>query len=818
VRLWPSIGRDPRPRTEVKDAVTRRHSAGPNYQFAGVPLSAPMGTLDVERAVDDAWGRVVWVYKAIDARAKNASRLTVRVNDGRGPGATEIEGHRLSTLLNRRANRYETGQSFRYRLHTLMDLSKMGVFVEVVENRGGQLAELHLLHPKYMFPIPDPDTFVSGFEMRLPSGEIFGNLPPYKRGKGGVLWIRRPHPTDPYSSSTWLDAAGISIDIDHYARVYNRNFLRNDGRPGGVLMVQSEDGIDEGDAAVLQARMSGGVGAAGKVTIMEADGLEYVDLSTTPRDAQYVESRALTKGEILAAAGTPESLWNASGRTFDNADAELESFWRNEMVPEVEAVASFWEELTEGGIEDDHEVVTYAYEEIEVLQREIRMREKRLADEQQMGLISVDEYRDGTGKDPLDLPGTRVLWLTAGKAPVGTPEDVNAILNQGTPTQEPPPPDGGAPQGGGTETPPAGPPPGAGPPDAATGGQPPTPDAGQAPDGTSITDRILAAAETKAARGADPFDTQRTVHAALINRWEEALAAELASLFHKQQQVVLARLGGAKARRHTRHWVSEGSTPTHELKALNSEYIVDRRRWIDEVVAAIGDIVKAAFGAFGAFTVASLGADDKFDGGKKEAEIVAKTVRVIAEGFDARAGRLQQVIADADKAGKNVEEIAADVKEAFQSADTWAQVASRQVVGAMNGAALIGATQAGAVKKRWLATDDERTRPTHREAEGQVRDLDEKFDVGAAELAFPGDPTGLVGEWINCRCTMLFQTAARDFDHELDVDLADLDAYEKGLEGKMVDPFTFAQQQWAAGAVDNPTVRYFADKYGWAAS
>ena len=767
MKFLPSLG--PRtPVTQTKAAVDRRHSAGPYYQPRGIPMSPPMGDLDIDKSVKDSWSRVVWAYRAIDARAKNAARLTIQVTDGRGREAREIENHRIATLLNRRANPYESGQAFRYRLHTQLDLSVKGVFIEVNYNRGGEPGRIDLLNPKMTFPIPDADKFVSGYEMRLPNGEVFNNLPPFEEGKGGVIWVKRPHPTDPYSSSTWLSAAGMSIDLDHYARVYNRNFLLNDGRPGGILAIGPDSDISEADAETLQSRMSGGPGSAGRVTILEADQVTYHDTAITARDAQYVESRALSKGEILAAAGTPESLWNASGRTYDNADAELEGWWRNEMMPECDLVATFYEEMTPGGVEDDSEVVTYRYDEIWVLGRDERAEDERLAKQQADGLISVDEYRTGTGKDAKDLPGTRVLWLAAGKAPVGDDEDVQAILTQGQP-QGPggePPPDGGAPPAdGGGEGPPD---------DGAPSAEQPTGD-----------DPIGAALEEKGYGGGrgDPFARHRTVQAAVVYQWEKAVADELAALLRRQQKVVEARLHG-KARKHTRHWEYTNSEPPAELKALNAKYVVDRNRWIDEVVAAVTDIVRAAFEAAGKFIAVQLG-DGEFEADSDDAnEIIAQTVRIIAEGFDARTGRLQEAISAADEAGKSIDDIAADVAEAYVAAETWKDVTSRQVVGAMNAAQNIAAASAGAVKKRWLATDDERTRPTHREAEGQVVDMGDKFSVGEGELLFPGDVTGPVGEWINCRCTMLFQTAERDFDAELDEDLADLEAFESSLEDK----------------------------------
>lgn len=57
--------------------------------------------------------------------------------------------------------------------------------------------------------------------------------------------------------------------------------------------------------------------------------------------------------------------------------------------------------------------------------------------------------------------------------------------------------------------------------------------------------------------------------------------------------------------------------------------------------------------------------------------------------------------------------------------------------------------------KVWLATDDERTRPTHRTADGQRTLLTEPFRVGTSALMYPGDPNGAAAEVINCRCTVL---------------------------------------------------------------
>lgn len=59
----------------------------------------------------------------------------------------------------------------------------------------------------------------------------------------------------------------------------------------------------------------------------------------------------------------------------------------------------------------------------------------------------------------------------------------------------------------------------------------------------------------------------------------------------------------------------------------------------------------------------------------------------------------------------------------------------------------------GVMRKQWQATEDERTRHTHHEADGQTATFADPFIVGGFSLAFPGDPAGPPQEVINCRCT-----------------------------------------------------------------
>lgn len=88
-------------------------------------------------------------------------------------------------------------------------------------------------------------------------------------------------------------------------------------------------------------------------------------------------------------------------------------------------------------------------------------------------------------------------------------------------------------------------------------------------------------------------------------------------------------------------------------------------------------------------------------------------------------------------------------------------VARTETMAAVNAGAYAGALRDAAERgdpapfKVWLSTEDQRTRPTHVDADGQRTLLSSPFVVGGAQLLFPGDPRGPAQEVINCRCSLL---------------------------------------------------------------
>lgn len=134
-------------------------------------------------------------------------------------------------------------------------------------------------------------------------------------------------------------------------------------------------------------------------------------------------------------------------------------------------------------------------------------------------------------------------------------------------------------------------------------------------------------------------------------------------------------------------------------------------------------------------------------------------------------GAVKHIIDSATTNGASIPDVQAQVEKLFSDTDVqkWKNrartVARTEVVGAYNGglhdafSMIVQADPDTGYVKRWLATEDQRTRPDHREADGQVQPFSQPFIVGGFAMMHPHDPTAPAKEVVNCRCVELLEPA-----------------------------------------------------------
>lgn len=109
--------------------------------------------------------------------------------------------------------------------------------------------------------------------------------------------------------------------------------------------------------------------------------------------------------------------------------------------------------------------------------------------------------------------------------------------------------------------------------------------------------------------------------------------------------------------------------------------------------------------------------------------------------------------------GMSLNEIARNISSATKApmsrARTIVQTESHRIQQAARQNARLTAKSKGAeIVKQWNSTLDGETRDTHRKLDGQIRELDEPFEIGGQKAMYPGD-FGDPAEDCNCRCEAL---------------------------------------------------------------
>lgn len=695
---------------------------------------------DIERAHREGLKKVTWLFRAIDAIAGNQARLPVRARKNNSPAGQIVDDDPILNLFNSISNPGENSFIFRYRLSAQLLISTRGAFVEIVRGRGGNPIALHLLPPQHTSPIPDPKVFVSGFEVDIPGTQRKSILKPED-----VLWFRHPHPLDPYLSMTPMESAGVAIEIENLSKFYNRNFLINDGRPGGLLVIRGD--MDEEDKEELRSRFRGNIGRAGGTTVIASEeGADYVDTGSNPRDAAYVEMRRLTKEEILAAFGVPESvIGNASGRTFSNAAEELRVFWMETMQPHLEMLARGFDPL--------HDKYWFEFndENVPILVLAKQEREQYLLTEYSNGLITANEYRIGTGRDSVNSDLADSMLANPNLAPIGNTErDMPYVSPEEQAKQQAELQQQMQGGGGGLTT--AGEMSGvqeAAPAEAPAEGEQPT------PEGES---QVLAdALQEASAHTADIlFKSWNEIESDLgvksdtaTSRWEEILDRTLERFIERQQRVVMEKARGAKARKA----LAEGK--------LQPENLFDLQTWnkqlAEDVRPVIAGIVADAAGIVGekAEMPVDPTEEEYQDIIEAQTQRVQKVNKTTMEEV-AAAILAAQTLGSTDGEEDGHKLLTAALAAIFVALLTKRKrrIAENEAQSAFNGGSYLAGIQSGAARKTWKTRKDDRVRREHRLLEGETVGLTDGFKVDGAVIRFPGDPLAPPHLSIACRCKL----------------------------------------------------------------
>lgn len=268
---------------------------------AQMQAQGQVGTLFaiVDRIIT-AYSQVEWkLYRTPRDGRRRYSGGTAGVQDNR----IEVTKHPALDLWHK-PNPFFFGSAFRESTQQHEELT--GEQYWIIVRQFNIPSELWFVRPDRMEPVPDSNNFLVGYIYHGPGGE---DVPLRKED---VIFLRRPHPLDPYRGLGAVQSILGDLDATYLATEYNRNFFRNSATPGGVI--EAENNISDEDFQQFQARWAEthkGVANAHRVAILEA-GMKWIDRKYTMDDMQFVELREASRETIREAFGFPKAMTGAT--------------------------------------------------------------------------------------------------------------------------------------------------------------------------------------------------------------------------------------------------------------------------------------------------------------------------------------------------------------------------------------------------------------------------------------------------------------------------------------------------------------------------
>lgn len=251
---------------------------------------------------------------------------------------------------------------------------------------------------------------------------------------------------------------------------------------------------------------------------------------------------------------------------------------------------------------------------------------------------------------------------------------------------------------------------------------------------------------------------------------EPAITTAMRGLFAAQRKATLDRLKGRRGQQMIRAAQQPPTEPPppgeQPAPLVDAAQIYDLSHWI----AKTQESLAPAFAAVKSMTA------DRF-AGQLGAHETKSSLAGVQAALDTRLQRLAQtvsattfdqvaqVLRDGVAQGQTVAQMTTALEKVFTDAEAnrAPTIARTESLGALNEAAAVYAQNVGAdvvAGKEWLSAHDDRVRPTHRVADGQVRSVAMPFDVGGVPMLFPHDPAAPPDETVNCRCSTAYLTPA----------------------------------------------------------
>lgn len=295
---------------------------------------------DYAQFAQEAYIRNVIAHRAMDMVASSAASVKLKLYASSPKGTRrELKKHAVLDMLRQPNPVQAAGEFFQGLYH--YRLISGNAFVQCVGPKESPPTELHLLRPDRMAVIAGKGTMPSGYRYTVGEKSIdFGvdRITGFSR----ILHMKDFHPLNDWYGLSPIEAAAYSIDQHNQSGAWNQALLQNGARPSGALVVRAEGGstgvLSEEQYARVRSQIDEqftGTANAGRPLLLEG-GLEWKEMSHSPKDMDFIEAKHSSARDIALAFGVPPQLLGIPGdNTYSNLQEARLALWEQTIVPLV---------------------------------------------------------------------------------------------------------------------------------------------------------------------------------------------------------------------------------------------------------------------------------------------------------------------------------------------------------------------------------------------------------------------------------------------------------------------------------------------------
>ena len=182
-----------------------------------------------------------------------------------------------------------------------------------------------------------------------------GNATDYKKdsltGFSDILHIKMFNPLNDYYGLSPFEVAIYPIDQHNESSKYNKSLLQNCARPSGAIIFNPPENsmsnvLTDDQYQRLQEQINENfLKNTGKPILLEG-GLDWKEMSISPRDMDFIECRNMAAREIALAFGIPPQLLGIKGdSTYNNMMEARLALWEQTIIPFINFVTNAFEDF-----------------------------------------------------------------------------------------------------------------------------------------------------------------------------------------------------------------------------------------------------------------------------------------------------------------------------------------------------------------------------------------------------------------------------------------------------------------------------------------